>query len=243
MLVAGLAASVGAAQAAEAQRPLFSARIGPSLGFYYADATTSQTRIDDDFESPSFFNDTGDFFEGLQLGLSASHGRFVADLGLDYMRFKAPGFNLGTIDRYDALLTVGVIATSHLSVFSGYRIAWQGDGFFDDDIWKESGAVVGASYGGIEMGPLLLGVSAAYSFSEAEYPDGSDFDYPGISLKLNLSVADAPNHALQLRYQRFSGDYVYEFPGEEAGTFGTIRAVERLSERFAMLTYVYYWSF
>lgn len=171
---------------------------------------------------------------GLSGGVSAAVGNFIFDLGLELLRQDLPAEE---VDRTDLLPSVSYLIGRHGVVFLGYRLAQQGDGPFNDDLLKENGFFVGAGLGGLPAGPLLLSPSAAYNLSEVEVNDDPDdvfdeFDYDGVSLKLGLALQRAPQHSVELRYQRFNGDVDLSAPGLPSAT-------AELTETYVQATYFY----
>jgi len=243
LAVAAAAGLLCVSGAAQAQDVVFSPRIGPTIGSYQND---SSFRISDLSGTQSAVVESDDSWElayGLQAGFSLAFSDFFGDVAIEYLAVDSDA----DLDRTDVLLTAGYLIGRHWSAFAGYRMGMQGDGAFDDETFKESGFFVGGGVGGIEAGPLLLGASLAYNFSQAEdFPfQGDEFDYQGVSLKGSLSLQSMPQHSLQLRFQRFTGD---DQPGTPIDLDGdgladaTLDDIE-LTESYVQLTYVYAFAF
>ncbi len=110
-------------------------------------------------------------------------------------------------ERTDVKLTVGYSIRSGLnySPFIGTRIAYQGDGFFNDDFYSESGFFVGFGISGIEMGSKLR-MSGSVSYNQTELDTGSsDVDADGYSVRLGLRSIGSPL-GYSLKYQTFDTD-------------------------------------
>lgn len=210
--VAGLAA-LACTSVVQAEDLSFSARAGLAGGGYRNSSTADFTLLNDNTEVKTSGGNSSYFAYGPQVGVSARFGNIFTDLAVEYLEVRNDDTNPITekefeLDRTDALLTVGYLIDNRWSVFGGYRRGFQGDGPFDDETFRESGFYVGGGVGGVTAGGFILGASLAYNFSEGkDFPNpGDDIDYNGISLKVSIVPAATPQHALQLRYQRFSGD-------------------------------------
>lgn len=252
-LVAAAAGLLGVAGTAHAEGMNFVARVGPTLGMYQNDSSftiVTTATADGGVNGSNTFSsdDSWELAYGLQAGFNASISNFFGDVAIEYLAVDSDA----DLDRTDVLLTAGYLIGQHWSAFAGYRMGMQGDGAFDDETFKETGFFLGGGVGGIEMGSLLFGSSLAYNLSKAEdFPfPGDEFDYGGLSLKLSLSPKSMPQHSLQLRYQRFTGD---ESPNTlvavgDANGDGTndtefrVRDVE-LTESYVQLTYSYAFAF
>lgn len=252
-LVAAAAGLLGIANAAQAEGMTFSARVGPTLGMYQSDSSftlTATPTAAGGAEGSETFNsdDSWENAYGAQLGFSAGMQNFFGDVAIEYLAVDSDA----DLDRTDILLTGGYLIGQHWSAFAGYRKGMQGSGAFDDETFNESGFFVGGGVGGVEMGPLLFGSSLAYNFSQAkDFPfDGDEFDYGGLSVKVSVSPKSMPQHSLQLRYQRFTGDerpntLIAVVDNDEDGTDDTeIRLSDiELTESYVQLTYSYAFVF
>lgn len=246
--VAGLAA-LACTSVVQAEDLSFSARVGLAEGGYQNRSSVLLTELvtgtEQQVQSPE--DKSWYFASGLQGGVTAVYGSAFADLALEYLNV----FQSGTEkDRTDALLTLGYMLDNNWSVFAGYRRGMQGSGAFDDDTFSENGFFVGAGYGRMQLGAVILGTSVAYNFSKAkDFPqDGGDFDYRGVSVKFDLRPQAAPQHGVQLRYQRFSGD---DRPGlvgaidlDGDGAPDPVRAdYVKLTESYVQVSYTYSFYF
>ncbi|MGQ0622280.1 MAG: hypothetical protein ACT4QA_20585 [Panacagrimonas sp.] len=116
-------------------------------------------------------------------------------------------------NRTDLLFSGNYAVLDSLSILAGYRLGWQGDGLFDDEILSESGPFAGLGFGGLTFGPRIgFAASAAYNFNRLDLKvnDGDrtrslDFSYPGFSINASLLFLGTP-HAIRLRFQQFDGD-------------------------------------
>jgi hypothetical protein len=240
--VAGLAL-LACATTASAESMNFSFRLGLTQGGYQNDSSFTVTELasgqNEQFVFPS--NDSWFYSLGWQAGVSVAVSNVFADLSVEYLDVQIDG---GNFDRSDLLFTTGYLIGDHWSAFVGYRQGSQGDGMFDDDTFKESGFFVGLGYAGMEVGPFMMGTSIAYNFSEAEdFPfEGDKFDYGGVSLKVALNPKAAPQHTVQFRYQRFTGD---DSPRRELDFEGTAVRVDRveLTESYLQIGYSYAFYF
>ncbi|MES0872792.1 hypothetical protein [Sinimarinibacterium thermocellulolyticum] len=234
---------LGGATTASAETLNFGLRLGLTQGGYQNDSSFVVTELasgqDQQFVVAS--NDSWFYSFGLQTGASVAVSNFFADLSVEYLDVQIDG---GDFDRSDLLLTAGYLIGDHWSAFAGYRRGTQGDGVFDDKTFSESGFFVGAGYAGFELGPFMMGTSLAYNFSKAEdFPfPGDEFDYGGVSLKLAVNPKAAPQHTIQLRYQRFTGD---DSPRRELESDGIPVRVEtvELTESYVQLSYAYAFYF
>ncbi|WP_370305685.1 hypothetical protein [Sinimarinibacterium flocculans] len=235
---------LGGMSAAQAAQPAYSFRLGLTEGGYQNDSfftgNGSEQLIGSSSSDDSWF-----FSYGVQTGFSMALGDFFGDVALEYY---APLVDSGSLDRTDVLATLGYLIGANWSVFAGYRQGMQGDGLMDDETFEESGFYVGFGYGGMQMGPIIVGTSLAYNFSDAEIPDATDeFDYDGISLKVSISPKDAPQHSVQLRYQRFAGDLAFTpiplgIDSNEDGVEDFLDGFD-LTESYLQLTYAYSFYF
>jgi hypothetical protein len=241
LAIAAAAGILGFANTAFADAMLLSGRIGPTLGVYQQefafslrDASTGEVLDLPECGGPcQASGDESELAYGLQTGLSALFGDFFLDAGIELLAVNSDA----DLDRTDLLFTAGYFIGQHWQAFAGYRMGMQGDGFFDDDTFSERGFFVGAGIGGMEVGDFMLGASLAYNFSEAQdFPqDGEKFDYGGLSFKLNGQLKSLPQHSLQLRVQRFTGD-------ERTTEGGVTLDIEDLTESYVQLTYLYSFS-
>ncbi|MEQ1439441.1 hypothetical protein AAG565_08760 [Fontimonas sp. SYSU GA230001] len=217
----------------------FSARVGPTVGLYQVDSTATVTNLSTGESATGRSDDAWESAFGLQAGFGGGMGNFFGDIAIEYL-----DVNSDAVDkRTDVLLTGGYLIGQHWSAFAGYRRGMQGDSAFNDDNFDESGFFVGAGIGGVEMGPVLFGASAAYNFSKVDnFVPGEKFDYQGISLKVSAAPKSMPQHSLQLRYQRFNGDGSPNFDLDGDGV-DDININFDLTESYVQLTYAYAFVF
>ncbi|MEC9361582.1 MAG: hypothetical protein ACPHN2_03470 [Sinimarinibacterium flocculans] len=239
--IAVAAGLLAVANTAMAEEMYFSARVGPTLGMYQQDATFVIADADTgDVIVEGQSDDSWETAYGAQVGASAAYGNFFGDIGIEFLAVDSDA----DLDRTDVLVSLGYLIGQHWSAFVGYRKGMQGDGFFDDDTFNESGFFLGAGIGGVEVGDFVVGSSLAYNFSEAkDFPfEGEEFDYEGISFKLSGSLKSMPQHSLQFRYQRFTGDSSDVQPVDVDGDGvpdGNLRLDVDLTESYMQLTYLY----
>jgi hypothetical protein len=254
VLATGLLGVAGSSYAAPVT---FGARLGLTEGGYQNDSTYVFTELvsgnDQQFTVKS--DNSWYFAYGLQTGFSAAWGDFFGDVAVEYYEVRNDARSIGgnefALDRTDILATAGYLIGRHWSAFGGYRRGMQGEGAFDDETFSESGFFVGGGWGGFEIGPLTLGTSLAYNFSKAEdFPfPGDDFDYGGLSLKFSLSPSAAPQHSIQLRYQRFTGDdsprreLLVDSDGDGVDDFPIRIDDVELTESYVQATYSYAFYF
>lgn len=181
---------------------------------------------------------------GGELGYTITMADFYADLGLYALRVK---FQDEQNWRTDLLATFGYYINDSWTVFAGFRRGWQGPHIFNDDTFKELGPYVGFGYGGIPLGGgWNMNTTAAYNFDKVKnfpgapagfHTEPSDFNYPGISLKLSVNKKGTP-HSLQLRLQRFSKGASDQIIDDSTGS--SIGRVDfNLTETWALLSYVF----
>lgn len=135
--------------------------------------------------------------------VQANGGAVLSDIELEYMDIDVSGSGGGSFNRTDLKLTTGYQFPSRITPIVGYRFAAQGDGFFNDDNYQETGFFVGVGYSGIKLGDFgSLGGSLAYNATELEFPDGSKLDADGGSARVSVSLNEIPL-SIGLRYQTF----------------------------------------
>ena len=220
VIILGLVASSGAAASGA-----FTGRVGLTGGTYnFQDTAIDQGCCGGPNGSVVFTSDENSGQYGILGGLGLTAGRFFADVGLEYTTYSQK-YDLdgdGLEDSYfrtDGLITLGVFAGDHVTIFGGYRHATFGDGFFSEDFGNtEDGPFLGAGVSFRAGKKVSMGASAAYN-SLTLSSDGTiidDLDLQGVSLKFNLGFVGTP-HAIFLRWQRFEGDesvagsYDYEY--------------------------------
>lgn len=242
----GLAAAAvllsGAAQAEMA----FGARIGPTVGFYEGELSPFRLTQDGVVVFDQGVQGDRESLYGIQTGIGTAFGDFFVDFGLDLLNIKTEP---DEAKRTDIVLTGGYFIGSNWTVFGGIRDGRQGDGFFDKknkegNEFHEQGVFLGGGVGG-QAGAVRLDGSLAVNFSKVkDFAGGDDLDYPGISVKFAGSLASMPQHGLQLRYQRFSGDDSIAFQSDDDNDgvpennlfeFG-------ITEEYYQLTYLYRFS-
>lgn len=242
LAVAAAAGLLCVSGAAQAQDVVFSPRIGPTLGMYQIDSTlTISDASSGEVLASGRSDDSWELSYGLQTGFSLAYWDFFGDVAIEYLKVESDAVD----QRTDVLLTLGYLIGRHWSAFAGYRRGMQGDSAFNDDNFSEAGGFLGAGVGGLEAGPLLLGASFAYNLSEVDdfLPQGK-FDYDGFSLKFSMSPASMPQHSLQLRYQRFTGDESnkpVDLDGD--GTADVVIDNVELTESYVQATYSYAFAF
>lgn len=244
-------AALLAAGVAQAVDLGYSGRVGAMAGGYNGELSIRVTETEGG-ASQSGSLTAGDEWKaayGIPLGFTMAIDDFFVDLGLELMQVEFDGDDL---KRTDILLTSGYFIGDRWSLFVGFRKGMQGDGFFDSETFDEQGFFVGGGVGGIEAGPLLLNASLAYNLSKVDdYPPGQELDYDGLSLKFSGSLAGAPQHSLELRYQRFSGDDALNFVGScgpgvlqnSSQTADSCRLDFELTESYLQLSYIYRFVF
>lgn len=238
-------AMVFAAGAAQAVDLGYSGRAGVMLGGYQGDSTVRFTETVGGVSTSASARAAGDWEPayGLPLGFSMAINEFFVDLGLELMQVT---FDDDDLKRTDILLTGGYFIGDHWTGYVGFRKGMQGDSFFDDETFNEEGFFVGAAVGGIAAGPLMLGSSLAFNFSDVkDFPiEGENLGYDGFSLKVNGALASAPQHSLELRYQRFTGDDSVTFNGTGCFQAGdSCRIDYELTETYLQLSYIYRFVF
>jgi hypothetical protein len=194
-----LAVSIGAVAApVHAVDFVQSVSAGPLIGYYHQSVTATN-----DGNGQEATDSVNSFVYGGALGYYVLVGSFYGNLGLELLRGR---LGAEILDRTDVLPTLGYYVTNNLSVFAGYRWAYQGPNFFNNDDFDERGPYVGVGYGGIPLAAdWMLGTSLAYNFDTVKDFFVDDYRYHGIGIKLSANKAGSP-HSFQLRAQRFSGE-------------------------------------
>lgn len=212
-------------------------RIGPTVGTYQGEVKVRIADVNNVTLIDETVGGDSELMYGFQGGLTASDGRLFLDLALDYLRVELADEK---VDRTDLTFTGGFKLGSNGSFFAGYRIGAQGDGVFNDDNFEESGPFIGAGLGGLSAGPLYLGASAAFNFSNVDdFPvPGEDLDYDGISVKFSAALKSMPSHSLQLRIQQFEGDGSVGADTDMDGD-ADLRTDFELEETYLQLYYIY----
>lgn len=139
-------------------------------------------------------------------GYTVAYDMFYADAALEFQTTPFDSAGEDGFDRTDLLLSVGVFLPRDFNASIGYRLAWQGDGFFDDDFYKESGPVIGIGFPSFPfIGNWRVNPSAAVNFTKLKFDSVDDEpSFTGVSLRAAVIQPDSP-HSFGLRVQRFSG--------------------------------------
>lgn len=181
----------------------FLGRVYVLTGLYDVKSTRDVTNNFDPEIATRFDSDTGMVGGGFTGAISAAG--FVGDLGLEYT----------DIDRFsvtEAVLRVSRKLTRNFGVAVGYRVAQQGDGFANDDIYQEAGYLVGVTFGPVaipfaSLDRLQLTAGLAYNGSQIDLKSTSG-DKPnadGLTASVRLLDWRSPWSVL-LRYRRFEFD-------------------------------------
>lgn len=222
------------APVATAAEPLvWSGRVQGFAGRYDIDTTRTVTNGFDP-PSPSRFEDHTGYY-GLATGLTVARGRYGIDFGVDY----------ADIDRNDVtefsvrgVTTFGEYGTAAL----GYRLALQGTGFADDDIYRERGFLVGLGFRKLRVPVLsetlvgLLSGSLTYSRSELDLPTGNEPDADGLLAIVKAPLTRFPAYGVGVRYRRFEVEDV-------TTVTGSLRVRDELTEEYfaGFVEYVFSW--
>lgn len=179
----------------------FVGRISILTGLY---DIKSDRRVSNGFDPavPSEFDSDTGMVGG---GVSGSFvvGNYSADAILEYT----------DIDRFsvtEGIARVGYRLVRTLIASVGYRVAQQGDGFANDDVYEEAGYLVGLGVGPvpvpfIQSQRLFLSGAVTYNGSELDLPSGDTPSADGLTASLRLTVLKSPWSA-SVRYRRFSFD-------------------------------------
>lgn len=128
---------------------------------------------------------------------------FFADLGVEY---QSTSNNDGAgFDRTDVLPSVGIFLPRGFSAQLGYRIGYQGQEFFDDEIYKETGPFFGLGFPSMQVvGDYELSPSIGFNLTEFDFDDPNlpKSDFYGLSARAAVSKPGSP-HTFGLRIQRF----------------------------------------
>ncbi len=214
-------------------------RAGPTLGTYKLKNSVRVTSGEGGGElgvPGTFSTSDSSFAYGGQLAPWVKYGKFFGEVSLDLLRYKIDGEDT---DRTDIIPAVGYTVGNQGTVFVGYRRGMQSDSFFSDKSFSEKGFVFGAGLGNLPMDSVVFNLSAAYNLSKVDGfgIGGKNFDYNGFSIKVGAALAEHPEHRLQLRYQRFSGNDSanIDVNGDEA----VDRVKSKLEEDYLQLIYLY----
>lgn len=164
----------------------------------------SDRRVSNNFDpeiSTSFASDTGTVGGGLA-GVVTFAG-FAADLGLEYT-------DIDLFSITEATLRLSRKLTRRFGVVAGLRVAEQGDGFANDDIYREYGFLAGVTFGPFAV-PIAalsrLSVSTGLNYNgsriDIEGPKTPHAD--GLTATIRVSDQGSPWSA-SLRYRRFEFD-------------------------------------
>ncbi len=182
-------------------------QVAQAEGFWQARGSLSLGLYN--YEEPmSSFESDGDLLAGdlggtvgLPIGQDST---LIVDVELELIQAKPDDFP--DFDRTDLKVIFGLPLDVGLTLspFAGIRIAQQGDGFFNDDLYSETGFVLGAGLSGIKLGESQLAFSIAYNDSTYDWsPEGrGDQDASGYSLKASYRLANSPL-AFSIKYQYF----------------------------------------
>ena len=142
---------------------------------------------------------------GAAYGLKLQDGSTaVFDVELEAMTIDAEGDVDLDFERTDLKASAGWVLDVGLNLtpFVGLRYAWQGDGYFDDDFYTETGFLVGVGLSGIKLGDnLSLAGSLAYNDTELE-AGSAEADASGFSFRASLRPKGSAI-GYSLKYQTF----------------------------------------
>lgn len=192
----------------------YSARVGVIAGAYQGKGAIQLPQSDLRDEVNGSFEPTYGGTAGVALS-SKKFDRWHFDAAIEALKveFKDGEDQKSEANRTDLLFAGAYAVTDMLGLMAGYRLGWQGDGLFDDEVLSESGPFAGASVGGIKLCPRLgFAASAAYNFNRidaaVERSPSQEFSYPGFGINASLQLLGTP-HAIRARFQRFDGDTTY----------------------------------
>lgn len=188
----------------------YTGRIGLIAGAYEGKGAIASPQTDRRSELDGRFEASYGGTVGARVS-NRNFDRWQFDAAIDAIKVEYG--NNSEANRTDLLMSGGYAVTDKLSLLAGYRLGWQGDGLFDDEILSESGPFAGFGFGGIQFG-LKVGfaASAAYNFNRIDLKVDDDartrslkFSYPGFSVNAGLLFLGTP-HSIRLRFQQFDGD-------------------------------------
>lgn len=219
-------------QVVEGEPVVWGARIQAFSGRY--DISTRR-EVDTGFEppDPSRFDDHTGYY-GLATGLTIAQGRYGVDLAVDF----------ADIDRNDITeFALRLVTTfgEHGTASVGYRAALQGDGFANDDSYRERGFLIGLGFRNLHV-PWLTGSwvgsmsgSLTYNASELELPSGNTPNAKGLLAVIKVPLVRYPDYGLGLRYRRFDVD--------DLTVTGPLRVRDELTESYlaGFVEYVFFW--
>lgn len=195
-------------------------RVSLSSGLYDIESTRAVSNGFDPAATQNFESDTGMFGGGVS-GL-AILGRYTGEVALEYS-------DIDTFSVTEAMFRLNTALTRYFSLIVGYRVALQGDGFGNDDVYRESGYLAGVGFGPVELPwqaagrRFALSAAAAYNGSEIDLPSGNTPNADGLAASVKLSVAGSP-WAVAVRYRRFEFD--------DGSQEGVISTREDLTEQY-----------
>lgn len=223
---------LSAPEAHDSDPLVWAARVQAFTGRY--DISTRR-EVDTGFEPPDparFDDHTG--YYGLATGLTIARGRYGVDMAVDF----------ADIDRNDITeLALRLVTTfgEHGTASVGYRAALQGDGFANDDSYRERGFLIGLGFRNLEV-PWLSGSwvgsmagSLTYNASELELPNGNTPDAKGLLAVIKMPLVRYPDYGLGLRYRRFDVD--------DVTVTGPLRVRDQLTESYlaGFVEYIFFW--
>lgn len=128
------------------------------------------------------------------------------DIAAEYQTVDG-GSDGADFDRTDVLLSLGVFLPKGFTASYGYRFGFQGDGFIEDDFYKETGPFVGAGFPAFSLfGQWELSTSTALNFTKLSIPGvPEDPSFFGVSARGAVSKPGSP-HTVGLRVQHFMDD-------------------------------------
>lgn len=173
-------------------------RVGVLGGLYDLDVTASNG-------GGSSSGGGTDYSYGVLSGYTVAWESFFADAAFEYQ--AVPGNDdINEFDRTDVLFSVGAFLPRDFTASAGYRFGWQGDGFFDDEVWTETGPFVGLGFPSFVVATdWTVSTSVAVNFTELEFPNNQTADFFGLSGRAGVSRKGSP-HSFGLRVQQFTYD-------------------------------------
>lgn len=178
------------------------ASLSPGQYTYQQEAAPQFNRSAGDTDGDIIAADVGAAF-GLKMGDGST---LVFDVELEALTIDSDVDSLD-FERTDFKASAGWVfdVGVNLTPFLGLRYAWQGDGYFNDDFYTESGFLAGVGLSGLSLSEnLSLALSIAFNDSTLD-ADLAETDASGYSLKLAVRPSSIPV-AFSLKYQYFDVD-------------------------------------
>lgn len=166
--------------------------VGGVLGFALGEDNAATLVFDVDLEAMSVDADTDNNF------VVQSDGTLVSGNSSSNTEFERTDFKFTVGTSFDVGFS--------LTPFVGYRYAWQGDGYFNDDLYIETGYFLGVALGRLTwIEGFEISLSGSYNDTTLDNESGPDTDATGLSARIAIKPEKSPL-GFSLKYQNFDYD-------------------------------------